>query len=171
MPRQIVRVITPGTVGEEMVLTAAEKSYLVAVTGAEGDRIYAGGARRLNGRVPGDAGARGFDAVRGDRADRAARNGNRRQRRRVERDAERPELLAGDSTTNRSAPRGRRRRSRNVSRRPPRTCTNRSRTRRGSRCFMSRTPSATTSRTSRRRVSTVSLSTWWWTRPPGGISS
>src|SRR5438132_14312845 len=30
MPRQIVRVITPGTVGEEMVLTAAEKSYLVA---------------------------------------------------------------------------------------------------------------------------------------------
>jgi DNA mismatch repair protein MutS len=36
MPRQIVRVITPGTVGEEMVLTAAEKSYLVAVTGAEG---------------------------------------------------------------------------------------------------------------------------------------
>ena len=36
MPRQIVRVITPGTVGEEMVLTAAEKSYLVAVTGGEG---------------------------------------------------------------------------------------------------------------------------------------
>ena len=36
MPRQIVRVITPGTVGEEMVLTAAEKSYLVAVSGAEG---------------------------------------------------------------------------------------------------------------------------------------
>ena len=36
MPRQIVRVITPGTVGEEMVLTAAEKSYLVAVVGAEG---------------------------------------------------------------------------------------------------------------------------------------
>jgi len=36
MPRQIVRVITPGTVSEEMVLTAAEKSYLVAVTGAEG---------------------------------------------------------------------------------------------------------------------------------------
>src|SRR5580693_8046140 len=35
MPRQIVRVITPGTVGEEMVLTAAEKNYLVAVTGAE----------------------------------------------------------------------------------------------------------------------------------------
>ena len=34
MPRQIVRVITPGTVGEEMVLTAAEKSYLVAVSGA-----------------------------------------------------------------------------------------------------------------------------------------
>jgi DNA mismatch repair protein MutS len=31
MPRQIVRVITPGTVGEEMVLTAAEKSYLVAI--------------------------------------------------------------------------------------------------------------------------------------------
>ncbi len=36
MPRQIVRVITPGTVSEEMVLTAAEKSYLVAVTGAQG---------------------------------------------------------------------------------------------------------------------------------------
>ncbi len=31
VPRQIVRVITPGTVGEEMVLTAAEKSFLVAV--------------------------------------------------------------------------------------------------------------------------------------------
>ncbi len=37
MPRQIVRVITPGTVGEEMVLTAAEKSYLVAVDGCGGD--------------------------------------------------------------------------------------------------------------------------------------
>src|SRR5271163_126546 len=36
VPRQIVRVITPGTVGEEMVLTAAEKSFLVAVTGAAG---------------------------------------------------------------------------------------------------------------------------------------
>jgi DNA mismatch repair protein MutS len=31
VPRQIVRVITPGTVGEEIVLTAAEKSFLVAV--------------------------------------------------------------------------------------------------------------------------------------------
>ena len=31
VPREIVRVITPGTVGEEMVLTAAEKSYLVAL--------------------------------------------------------------------------------------------------------------------------------------------
>src|SRR5438105_8431727 len=31
VPRQIVRVITPGTVGEEMVLTAAEKSFLVAI--------------------------------------------------------------------------------------------------------------------------------------------
>jgi DNA mismatch repair protein MutS len=37
MPRQIVRVMTPGTVGEELVLTAAEKSYLVAVTGVEGE--------------------------------------------------------------------------------------------------------------------------------------
>jgi DNA mismatch repair protein MutS len=36
MPRQIVRVITPGTVGEELVLTAAEKSYLVAVTSNDG---------------------------------------------------------------------------------------------------------------------------------------
>jgi len=35
MPRQIVRVITPGTVGEEMVLTASEKSYLVAVAAAD----------------------------------------------------------------------------------------------------------------------------------------
>ena len=34
MPRQIVRVITPGTVGEELVLTASEKSYLVAIVGA-----------------------------------------------------------------------------------------------------------------------------------------
>lgn len=32
MPRQIVRVITPGTVGEETVLIAGEKSYLAAVT-------------------------------------------------------------------------------------------------------------------------------------------
>jgi DNA mismatch repair protein MutS len=38
MPRQIVRVITPGTVGEETVLIAGEKSYLAAITpdGAEG---------------------------------------------------------------------------------------------------------------------------------------
>ncbi len=35
MPRQIVRVITPGTVGEEMVLTAAEKSFLVCVVRSE----------------------------------------------------------------------------------------------------------------------------------------
>src|SRR5579863_5836026 len=34
MPRQIVRVITPGTVGEEMVLTAAEKNYLLAIVHA-----------------------------------------------------------------------------------------------------------------------------------------
>jgi DNA mismatch repair protein MutS len=32
MPRQIVRVITPGTVGEETVLTADEKNFLLAVT-------------------------------------------------------------------------------------------------------------------------------------------
>jgi len=31
MPRQIVRVITPGTVGEEMVLTASEKNFLVSI--------------------------------------------------------------------------------------------------------------------------------------------
>src|SRR5207253_37608 len=31
MPRQIVRVITPGTVGEEQVLVADEKSFLVAI--------------------------------------------------------------------------------------------------------------------------------------------
>src|ERR1700691_3453476 len=35
MPRQIVRIITPGTVGEEMVLTAAEKSFLVAIARTE----------------------------------------------------------------------------------------------------------------------------------------
>ena len=39
VPRQIVRVITPGTVGEEMVLTAAEKSFLVAV--ARSDNSFA----------------------------------------------------------------------------------------------------------------------------------
>lgn len=39
MPRQIVRIITPGTVGEEMVLTAAEKSFLVAV--ARSDSSFA----------------------------------------------------------------------------------------------------------------------------------
>ncbi|MDO8431410.1 MAG: DNA mismatch repair protein MutS [Candidatus Binatus sp.] len=43
MPRQIVRVITPGTVGEEMVLTAAEKSYLVAIA-----RVEAGFAPAAN---------------------------------------------------------------------------------------------------------------------------
>jgi DNA mismatch repair protein MutS len=32
MPRQIVRVITPGTVGEETVLIAGEKNYLAAIT-------------------------------------------------------------------------------------------------------------------------------------------
>ncbi len=36
MPRNIVRVITPGTVGEEMVLTASEQSYLLAITEADG---------------------------------------------------------------------------------------------------------------------------------------
>src|ERR1700720_1136288 len=35
MPRQIVRVITPGTVGEETVLAALEKSFLLAL-GADG---------------------------------------------------------------------------------------------------------------------------------------
>src|SRR5271155_1426925 len=35
VPRQIVRIITPGTVGEEMVLTAAEKSFLVAIAPSE----------------------------------------------------------------------------------------------------------------------------------------
>src|SRR5262245_62366495 len=38
VPRQIVRVITPGTVGEEMVLTAAEKSFLVAI--ARGEKSF-----------------------------------------------------------------------------------------------------------------------------------
>jgi DNA mismatch repair protein MutS len=41
MPRQIVRVITPGTVGEEMVLTAAEKSYLVAIAACGNDSGFA----------------------------------------------------------------------------------------------------------------------------------
>ncbi|HYA35085.1 MAG TPA: hypothetical protein VEF03_05670, partial [Candidatus Binataceae bacterium] len=35
MPRQIVRVITPGTVGEEMVLTASEKNFLVSIAVAD----------------------------------------------------------------------------------------------------------------------------------------
>jgi DNA mismatch repair protein MutS len=39
MPRNIVRVITPGTVSEEMVLTAAEKSYLLAISEANGGAI------------------------------------------------------------------------------------------------------------------------------------
>src|SRR5271166_261099 len=34
MPRQIVRIITPGTVNDELVLNADEKSYLSAVTSA-----------------------------------------------------------------------------------------------------------------------------------------
>jgi DNA mismatch repair protein MutS len=43
MPRQIVRVITPGTVGEETVLIAGEKSYLAAITpdGVEGFGVAA----------------------------------------------------------------------------------------------------------------------------------
>ena len=36
MPRQIVRVITPGTVGEETVLTADEKNFLLALTAGAG---------------------------------------------------------------------------------------------------------------------------------------
>ncbi|HYB91830.1 MAG TPA: DNA mismatch repair protein MutS [Candidatus Binataceae bacterium] len=41
MPRQIVRVITPGTVGEETVLVAGEKSYLVAITPLRDDAGFA----------------------------------------------------------------------------------------------------------------------------------
>lgn len=42
MPRQIVRVITPGTVGEETVLAADEKSFLLALnTGAGGFALAA----------------------------------------------------------------------------------------------------------------------------------
>ena len=48
--------------------------------GRGGDRLHAGGARRLDRRVSRDAGARGLDAVRGNRAHRAARNRNRRAR-------------------------------------------------------------------------------------------
>ncbi len=35
MPRQIVRVITPGTIGEETVLIAGEKNYLAAIVGED----------------------------------------------------------------------------------------------------------------------------------------
>src|SRR5258708_39114101 len=42
MPRQIVRVITPGTVGEELVLVAGEKNFLLAAApDAEGFAIAA----------------------------------------------------------------------------------------------------------------------------------
>ena len=42
MPRQIVRVITPGTVGEETVLTADEKNFLLALSaGASGFAVAA----------------------------------------------------------------------------------------------------------------------------------
>lgn len=42
MPRQIVRVITPGTVGEETVLAADEKSFLLAIgAGADGFALAA----------------------------------------------------------------------------------------------------------------------------------
>jgi DNA mismatch repair protein MutS len=42
MPRQIVRVITPGTVGEETVLTAGEKSFLLALAaGTAGETGFA----------------------------------------------------------------------------------------------------------------------------------
>src|ERR1700720_4424177 len=47
MPRQIVRVITPGTVGEETVLAALEKSFLLAL-GADGAR--GGGVARAGSR-------------------------------------------------------------------------------------------------------------------------
>ncbi len=78
MPRQIVRVITPGTVGEEMVLTAAEKSYLVAVTGAEATGFALAALDVSTGEFLVTQSSRGYDAVRGNRAHRAARNRNRR---------------------------------------------------------------------------------------------
>ena len=59
MPRQIVRVITPGTVGEEMVLTAAEKSFLVAVAGAEGTGFALAALDVSTGEFLATAGSRG----------------------------------------------------------------------------------------------------------------
>jgi DNA mismatch repair protein MutS len=62
MPRQIVRVITPGTVGEEMVLIAGEKNYLLAL--AFGEDCFALAAvdvstgEFLATRIEGAAGAR-----------------------------------------------------------------------------------------------------------------
>jgi DNA mismatch repair protein MutS len=41
MPRQIVRVITPGTVDEETVLAAGEKSFLLALNAADGETGFA----------------------------------------------------------------------------------------------------------------------------------
>jgi DNA mismatch repair protein MutS len=62
MPRQIVRVITPGTVGEEMVLIAGEKNYLLAI--APGENCFALAAADVStgeflaARIEGAAGAR-----------------------------------------------------------------------------------------------------------------
>ena len=49
MARRIVRVITPGTVNEELVLSADEKNFLLASSGALGrPRFRDRGARRFN---------------------------------------------------------------------------------------------------------------------------
>ncbi|HLW71014.1 MAG TPA: DNA mismatch repair protein MutS [Candidatus Binataceae bacterium] len=62
MPRQIVRVITPGTIGEETVLVADEKNFLLAIAcGAQGFGFAAlevSTGEFLTARITGIAGAR-----------------------------------------------------------------------------------------------------------------
>jgi DNA mismatch repair ATPase MutS len=170
MPRQIVRVITPGTVGEEMVLTAAEKSYLVAVTGAEGIGFTLAALDVSTGE---------FLATQVREVSTLCEEIARIAPREIVIAAQDGELgtmlkdlnCSLTTITKPSAPGAQPRPSRIVSQTLRPSSTNRSLTRRESRCYTSRTLSATTSRTSRRRGSTVLPSTCWWMRRRGGISS
>ena len=61
MPRQIVRVITPGTVGEELVLIAGEKNFLLAAV-PDGDG-FALAAIKLVADPPGTRHGVAVDAI------------------------------------------------------------------------------------------------------------
>jgi DNA mismatch repair protein MutS len=74
MPRHIVRVITPGTVGEELVLVAGEKNFLLAAA-PDGEGFALAAIDVSTGE---------FIATRGTGAGRAARDDRARRRRGAE---------------------------------------------------------------------------------------